>query len=97
MKVKSKAEMAADLNRFLLVENVSWEKLPKKDLAEQLNRFLLIQVSWERLSQKDLIKVCSAFQRLRQDVDEILALLDQAPFSTESPQKTIEKMVQYVI
>ncbi|HKZ94832.1 MAG TPA: hypothetical protein VJ249_09695 [Candidatus Bathyarchaeia archaeon] len=72
-------------------------KVTKRDLAEQLNRFLLIQASWERLPQKDLIKICSAFQRLRQDVDEILALLDQAPFSTEKPEKIMEKMKNYVI
>ncbi len=43
MKSKTKKEMIRELNAFLMIENIAWERLPKKDLERLHEAFLALR------------------------------------------------------
>lgn len=49
----------------------------KKELATELNRFLLIDICWDGLSQEDLVKLARAFGQLRVELEEICEILNE--------------------
>lgn len=56
---KTKAQLIRELNQMLLLKDVNWQLLPKKDIAKLYNAFL----------------------RLRDDVEEVFKLCEEAPFT----------------
>lgn len=49
----------------------------KAELVAELNRYLFVEVDWERMSIEDLQKLYAAFERLRVEIEQIFALLDE--------------------
>lgn len=43
MKSKTKAEMAKQLNQILMVKNISWTKLPKRDIVKLYEAFIKLK------------------------------------------------------
>ena len=51
MKKKTKSQTIENLNRFLLIEGISWERLPKRDLDKLFKAFQKLRRDVEEVFQ----------------------------------------------